>query len=227
MSEGEKGNSDFEGEDLVLVAASLSVFGLYLRTHYANEPCHTSVLTGSMYYHELTQSQSPVRFYRVARMNLRTFKLLLSDLESTSKYHRTSASAVEIDFSSFYTLYRGTAAEQPRNDGSMDQERFRGSFVNVLMQLVHGGARWYHFHIRRRRFAIQQSTTRTSKNALVHLTERIYLWFRRPQLLRAFETAKGSAPLMCLQPAISKWSLYTYCPDGKDLPTMVEFSWMQ
>jgi hypothetical protein len=97
------------------------------------------------------------------------------------------------------------------------------------MQLVHGGARWYHFHaqIRRRRFAIQQSTTRISKTALVHLTEPIYLWSRRPQLLRDFDTGKGSAPLMCLQPAISQWSLYTYCPDGKDLPTMVEFSLMQ
>jgi hypothetical protein len=85
MSEGEGGTSDVEGEDFVLIAGLLSVFGLYLRTHYAKEPCHTSVLTGSMYYHELTQSQSPVRFYRVARMSLRTFKLLLSDLESTNK----------------------------------------------------------------------------------------------------------------------------------------------
>jgi hypothetical protein len=85
MSEGAEVNSDVEGEDLVLVAGSLSVFGLYIRTHYAKEPCHTSVLTAFMYYHELTQNQSPVTFYRVARMSLRTFKLLLSDLESTNK----------------------------------------------------------------------------------------------------------------------------------------------
>lgn len=88
----EEGNISDDGEEdqIVLVMTGLTSYWSYIRAHFAKEGCCTSILSGAMYYEELLNSRSPIRFSNVARMSVQTFHLLLRELETTRLLPSTS-----------------------------------------------------------------------------------------------------------------------------------------